>query len=409
MNAVRRAAIGDVPTVAFAHNASVPDAPNRGVHIQTNTSAYNNEFMAHRLSLVPIHLAEDELEKTLLDPARLRFSLHIKNTDAAGSATVRIVTTKDIQVRDGLSDVPRPAEFRDQLFPPDAVTGDHILLLRLRTTATGDIAAGEEFAAQLTASPGTANAHARWSPVCQCHLSNLLDPAAVAAALQVYLAHVQSDTKTTVPAAGSDDVARMTRQFMTLQGQRHFLVDRWGDACAFRFVIESTCGMRPEYIVFKALLVLSRRVNELAKRVEALALPSRPDAGRSAAAALVTIDVCDNADDTYIIGVRNEGHTLGNLIQGLLYNRFVRDYPDPTTSPLPFIGYHEPHPLDRRIVFKLSVSPKTDVIALFAEALRSSVVQHLDDVNLVWIEASGLDKSRPAISEVAAWLQQHTR
>lgn len=398
VNAIRRASIGDVPTLAFAHDASMPDAPNTGVRIDTNTSALNNEFLAQRLSLTPVHLAEDELEKTLMNPKRHLFSVHVKNSAAAGSGLVRLVTSKDIMVRDGATGAPRPAEFRDALFPPDPVTGDHVLLLRLRPTSTGDIAAGEEFSAQLTVSPGSGSMHARWSPVCQCHLRNRPDRPAVAQALKEHLAKVKLED----PAFVARDVEQ---QFMTLQGQRHFLRDRWGDACAFSFVIETTCGMRPEYIVFKALFVMARRVRELAARVSALSVPVAGSLDDDDATADVRIQVCGNADDTYTIAVRNEGHTMGNLVQGLLYNRYVRDQA-PGTSVMPYIGYHEPHPLDRRIVFKMTVAPKTDVVRLFAGALTEAVAGHLDDVNSAWLKACGLDTVVPAVQEVAAWLRK---
>lgn len=403
VNAIRRAALGEVPTMAFAHDPSNPDAANMGVFIKSNTSAHNNEFLAQRISLVPLHLGEDELEKTLLNPTRLRFSIKVKNGDVGGSGAVRIVTSKDIDVSDGITGLSVAQEVRDAMFPPDAVSGDHVLLVRLRPTATGDSAAGEEFTAELVASPGHGAMHARWSPVCQCHLSNRPDAAKVALALETHLAIRKADGHD-----DSGDAPGVLRQFMTLQAQRQFVVDKWGDACAFDFVVESTCGMRPEYIVFKALLVLSRRVAALAKQVAVLTLSADPTTV-TASKSPVSIDVCENADDTYVISVKGEGHTLGNLVQGLIYNRFVRDHPPPPApaSALPYIGYHEPHPLDKRIVFKLSVSAKTDVVKLFSDALTDTVVAHLDAVNRAWIVASGLDTVRPPIQEVAAWLKAH--
>ena len=401
VNAIRRAIKGDVPTAAFAYDPRAPDAPNTGVHVLANTSALSNEFVAHRLSLLPVCFDENELDRVLADPRRHTFSLRVKNAEAGGSgnsSAVRLVTSKDIEVQDGLTGAPRPPEVRDALFPPDPVTGDHVLLLRLRPTATGAVADGEEFSATMTLSPGTGYSHARWSPECQCHFRNRQDPAAVAAALKAHLDSQQND--------GGDKLQE--QQFMTLHAHRHFVRDAYGDPCAFEFVVESACGLRPEYLVFKALEVLSRRVSALAKRVSALsAEAASASASASAAAAAdpasststTTVDACSNADDMYAFTVHGEGHTLGNLIHGLVYNRYIRG--GDGGEGLQYIGYYEPHPLDRCIVFKLKVAPGVDVSSFFATALTDCVVAQVDAVNHEWVSASGL--SDKGVHEVTAW------
>ena len=51
LNALRRIIIGEVPTMAFRTEYG----RESDIKILKNTSALHNEFLAHRLSLIPIH------------------------------------------------------------------------------------------------------------------------------------------------------------------------------------------------------------------------------------------------------------------------------------------------------------------------------------------------------------------
>jgi DNA-directed RNA polymerase subunit L len=81
----------------------------------------------------------------------------------------------------------------------------------------------------------------------------------------------------------------------------------------------------------------------------------------------VRVHALANMDDFYEVVVHAEDHTLGNLVQGLLYRHWVRDGRSEVVS---FVGYHQPHPLEDQIVFKVKVARAgDDVRTRLAEGL----------------------------------------
>lgn len=374
VNAARRAISADVPSAAFAFDICIPDAPGTGIRVLSNTTTLNNEMLAHRLSFIPIHLSENEQGKFHADPTRYKFSLRVRNKGAAGAAVID-VTSHDIHVMDAFG-APLPDTVRDAMFPPDRITGDHAILVCLRPSPIGD-GLGEEIAIDAVASSSSGSANCRWSPVSLCTFKNVVDNKLADDAYQKQkLAEVSG-----VPV-------QSRAQFNTLDAHRCFAKDQHGDPHIFDFSIESVCGLRPEYVFFKALRILATRVFGLA-----VALTS-PTPGTP----LVTIEALPNIDDFYAMTIAGEGHTLGNLVQGLLYEKHVRD---DRSARLTFVGYHVAHPLEQSICMKFKVVPGVVIRDFLVEALNGIVAQ-LDSVALEWTHPSTLDSA--GITDVDAFM-----
>jgi DNA-directed RNA polymerase II subunit RPB3 len=381
VNALRRAILAEVPTAAFRFEPYAPAANNVVVH--ANTSTLHNEFVGHRLSLVPVGFDENQLR--VFDPASYRFVLRVKNR-ARGE--VRQVTTGDFEVYDRTG-ARCPADVHERLFPRCPVTGDHVLLLPLRAGAgaSGD---GEELHATCTATLGVGRQHARWSPVSICFFRNKADPAASAAALRERLA----------AAASPEEAARLRAQWPTLDAHRHYLLDAHGEPAAFEFVLESISRLRPEYLVFKAFVVLRARLGaiaaglrELQRHRDSTAAAAEEEAAAAAAAeeagepGKVAVAEHPNVHDFWQVTITGEDHTVGNLLQGMLYRRWVRDGGGREVS---YVGYFQPHPLEDHIVVKLKCAvADDDVRARLADGVEW-VMQELAKLSVAWIEASGL-------------------
>lgn len=349
VNSARRVMMSEVPTVAFAF--SHEPAENEVV-LRANTTALHNEFMGHRLSLVPICLDENAIR--VFQPAHYKFVIRRKND---GRQTLD-VTSQDIQVFDQTG-AKYPTDAVARMFPADPITGDHVLICQLRPGRDRD-ADGEELHAECVAALGVGKTNARWSPVSTCFFRNTIDAAASDAAFAAKLA-------LTGLGAPSEAEARALRvQHDALDAYRHFERDVHGEPCAFDVHVVSECGLRPAFIFFKALLVLRDKLTGLHT-----ALATAPDdvhsttAARLASAKRVTVEPFANAEDLYLVTVHDEDHTLGNLLQGMLYNRWVRDGGGALVS---YIGYHQPHPLEDHIVVKVKCAvPGDDVRARLAE------------------------------------------
>lgn len=386
VNAARRAIMSEVMSAAFNFDICIPDAPNTGIRVLSNTSTLHNEMLAHRFSFIPIHLTENEQDRFQADPSRYKFSLRVKNKGAAGASVID-VTSHDIHVTDSFG-VALPSTVRDAMFPPDRITGDHILIVCLRPSPTGD-GLGEEVSIDAVAMSSKGRINCRWSPVSLCTFRNVIDPALADAAYK-QLGDVLKDAAS--PVQSRD-------QFNTLEAHRCFAKDTHGDPFVFDVSIESVCGLRPEYIFYKALRIISGRVSMLADAIFALGNSGEGDSdGTKHDGMSVTLDALQNADDFYALTIAGEGHTLGNLVQALLYETHVRDE---KSSRLTFVGYHVAHPLDQSICMKFKVVPGVVIKEFLVEALKG-IALRLDTVAREWTHPSSLDTA--GISEVDAFV-----
>ncbi|KAG1440219.1 hypothetical protein G6F56_012010 [Rhizopus delemar] len=130
-NALRRVMIAEVPTVAIDM-----------VEIETNTTVLADEFLAHRLGMVPIDSREDCTCSQYCSECSVELTLHVKCTDDR---------TKDVTTRDLMSANPS--------FTPVLQDKDNpgVLLVKLRK--------GHELKLKCIAKKGVAKEHAKWSPV----------------------------------------------------------------------------------------------------------------------------------------------------------------------------------------------------------------------------------------------------
>jgi|SaaInlV_165m_DNA_1040744.scaffolds.fasta_scaffold35493_2 DNA-directed RNA polymerase subunit L len=92
INGIRRTIIADVETVRFDIESGNKNNPN--LMIKENTGAMYNDFLAHRISLVPIHIAS--LKKAIsnegkeFDISKLNFTLDIQNSKPEMESSINV-------------------------------------------------------------------------------------------------------------------------------------------------------------------------------------------------------------------------------------------------------------------------------------------------------------------------------
>lgn len=347
VNAVRRAIMAEVPTAAFCFT---PETPANTVDIVTNTSVLHNEFLGHRISLVPVHLNSDEVARVADGISDYVF--HLK------------LTKEDVEPRDvtsahftgTLNGEPISQEELARLFPADPVSGDHILIVRLRPAIPSDdpvdgrIQEAEQVEAVCRLHMGRGKEHARWVPTSLCTYGFLIDDGKAQAVLEEEVVKARANHAT------QEEIDRLTHDFQCTGKQRCYLQNAFGEPSAFRFKLRSECGLTPVQLFDQALSILARRLHTLSQNVAAAGPPS------ATASAKVTMEPVGAVDNMFQFIVAEEDHTLGNLTQSLLYNRFIRDprlAKHPQKISMVYIGYHQPHPLENRIVLRVKVdAPK---------------------------------------------------
>lgn len=352
VNSLRRIILAEIPNVAVAFDPLSDNNPD--IQITTNTGPLHNEFLGHRISLLPICLSEKEIDE--FEPNKYRFVLQVKNT----SNEIINVTTKDIQIFDDTGKKYSPA-FHSRVFPSDPITKEHPLIVKLRPNMY-EPSQGEELDITFYASKNIAQSHSRWSPVSCCSLWNKIDEKKAAQVLKEKLDNATDDIT----------AAAIRRKFETLDKQRCYIVNQYDEPSHWHFMVESECALAPKSIFGKAIDILYDKVRTFGDRVN--------DKDPS-----VEITCIHDSKEMYQVIISQEDYTLLNVLQSLMYNMYIRE----KEKNLQYVGYHQTHPLDNKMLMKLKFHSATDEdqVAKFLMDASRDICNYIKDVKQEWINA----------------------
>lgn len=336
VNSIRRVILSEIPCAAFYFDAY--DQENKHIDIKTNTGVLHNEFLSHRISLIPLYFSEEEL--TTFDENKYKFVLKKKNT----SSDVMLVTTKDFIIYEG--DKQLPETFREHVFPKCPITSDYILITKLHPNLYNP-ELGEEIEIECKASIGNAHKHSRWCVVSQCCFYNTIDQPESQKAFN----KIMEDTT-------AEDKKKVENKFNVIDKYRHFKKDKYDEPNEFEFTIESECRLTPKQIFTKAVEILQEKFNEFMKTIPDLKFQQI------------------GSDDFYQFEIKNQNHTLLNVLQALSYNEYCRT-PDPQIS---FIGYYQSHPLDNTMFLKIKFAKPGTSWQEFLQQSCKHIIGYLDEV-----------------------------
>ncbi len=310
VNSLRRIILSEIPCAAFNQEEDIL--------IKLNTGVLHNEFLAHRISLIPIYLEETEFSNV----ENYKFILKKKNT----TADTILVTTKDFEIYDE-NDKKLPESFREHVFPKNPITKDYILITKLRPNLY-DNSQGEELDIECKATINTATEHARWCAVSQCSFYNSIDQVA-------YQKAFLEATKSLSPA----EKKKIEAKFETMEKYRYFKKNKYDEPIAFEFTIESECRLTPKQILKKALRILQDKVSDFNKSFPELKIQQL------------------GSSNFYQIEIKKQNHTLLNVIQSLIYNKNFRN----PNNILDYVGYYQSHPLDEIMYLKIKFNTNVDL------------------------------------------------
>lgn len=347
-NAMRRVILAEIPNIAIRFEAY--NEQKNDIKITHNTTSLHNEYMGHRLSLIPIHLTPDEVDNYSETPYVFKIAVQNKTNHVVK------VTTKDIQVY--LEDTHMP-DMSDALFPVDPITKDYILITKLKPN-NYNVQEGEAFEVTFGATMGIAKQHSRWCPVSTCTYENVVDETLAERTLNELLEQ-KKDVK-------PEEKSKLLHQFNTLDRQRCFIRNPLNDeACAFKFNIVSECKLTPAYLFTKAFDVLLDKFDALT------------------AEGNMTTHTIHEPQNLFLLQVLNENDTFGNLFQSMAYNMFVNS----DDKRLDFIGYNLPHPLETQIVFKVKFSEAVtpEEVPARIKGMCGAMKKHILDIKEAWLES----------------------
>jgi DNA-directed RNA polymerase subunit L/DNA-directed RNA polymerase alpha subunit len=373
VNSVRRVVLSEIPNVAFHHDPYNPDTSS--IRIITNTGSLHNEMLGHRLMLIPLCFTPDEIFAIEQGDQSYKFVLKVHNT----GKDIVTVTSDDFVIYDQFGKVIDGDE-KDRILPKNPITKDAILITKLKPNAM-DPATGEQINVECTPLVGTAMRHAAWNPVSLCVYLNKIDETAAEAAFDTWIVDQgrirESENRT---ALTTDDIAEYKRRFWLQDAQRHYIKNAHGEPSAFKFSMESECGMLPSFLMFRAFDVLARKMTKLVKGLKTTKITQH-----QAESTLF---------DVLLVG---ETHTMGNLLQSSLFDRHVRG----KEASCLFIGYYQSHPLEDEVVLRIRMKTIHE-IEPFKEFLLKSfedIRQELFNVCDEWIDFAKVPKETDYVKQ----------
>lgn len=335
VNAIRRTILSEVETVSF----DTTDYQTSDLTVIKNASSLHNEFILHRLGLIPINVTDIGG----FNPDKYKFVLK-KENDGTGTVDV---TTADFIIKNLETGKDEDTSI---FFPPNKITGDNILITILKSNPTGD---GEHIHIEGKCSIGSGKDNSRFSPVSNVVFINKRDEAK---AKQAFTDKINSmDSKPT-----DAELKILARKFELEDADRHFMVDENGAPNVFDFTIETVGVISPTNIMKIAIKKLVEKLNLFGRNL-ALALDSKPSD--------VSIRESDAIMDGFDITLENENHTLGFLLQTHL-NKLNENL---------FVGYMNPHPLEKKIKIRINVADINELKTVL-ETTTSYLVDALNNL-----------------------------
>ena len=338
VNALRRIILSEIPSLAF----DTDDIENPDIVIEKNTSSIHNEFLQHRIGLIPIHIKGEQLLSYKKDKYNFILDI-INNTNDSLDVTTEHIQVFDNETNSLLSE----SELR-KIFPKNPLTGEFILLNILKPNKSNSNI-GEELKINAKASVNTAKKNSKWCVVSESSFSNLIDTEIAEKKLNEILD--ESEDKTT------ENLKRIRDNFYNHEAYRYFVKDKLDNPIAFNIVVESIGVMEPVDIYLESFEILENKLNDFIKNMN----DEHSDN--------VKIIKGDTLSESYDIIIKNENDTLGNLLQTYMYNLF-------NNKKIKFSGYKIPHPLIKEVVVRIALIDDNDNI----DDLKNILIECVENI-----------------------------
>ena len=308
-NAIRRISFSEIPTV-MCNPLPYHDSD---IKVIENKTIMHNEFLQDRIGLLPINLPYSEVDK-------YSFELNVKNDQNVDLQ----ITSNDITIIENDSKKKYNNEELN-IFNKNYITGDYPIICNLNKKKKEFI---EELVIEFKPTINIGNEHARFSSVCLSKyiyspVKNIND-----IKNNYIIQHKDLNKKD----AG--------KKFDIYEKEKYFVKDNYDNPISFDFEIESIGILQPEIILYRSLIILKHKINNLQNNIK-------------------RITRSNTAMNGFDIHIENEDHTIGNLLETYLYQFYkVRNHD--SDYHINFVSYKIPHPLEKLLILRINFTKENN-------------------------------------------------
>jgi len=421
-NAIRRILLGGLPIVAF-DDTYHDDVDKNMLKIKKNISVLHNEFIAHRISLLPICMYKNNSLKVLIKYSfsNAEYNYSFVNEQAVPTFILKVSNISETREELGANKnntidiiskfikIQNSEDYNDvrEFIIPDYITGNYCLIHRLKPISSNDdVQEAEELDVEMKPTINTAKIHSRYSPVGTVTYEFEKDSTEIQEEyFKAYMANLQQQRIDDKLAPYNDkDIELFQGTFNNLGSERIYKKTDDGDAQTVIFNVESVGNLESHQLVYDTLEMIRLKTIILLNHFE------WDDTKKVYMYSDKKISMKTNSESGLIeITIYKEDHTLGNLISTYLKKLFITK--KILGEMLSFATYKLPHPLEEKIVIIIGFKENADLSSLFmktglklvsnnnVKAIQllfiacSYYLNHLTQIKNKWSELSGIKET----------------
>lgn len=353
-NALRRIILSEIETYGFKNNS-------KDIVIKKNTTKYHNEFLMHRLSLIPLNITTDNF-----DVSNYKFVIDVKNNV---NKTDFYVTSKNFEIytKKNETEWELKAELQDKFFKKDDISKDYIYICKLFPFSSND---GEQLIVECFPSICSAQYYGGHTAVCKGITYPMIN---------MQMSHLELERRLTEKnITDKKEIEIQTKLFYNTDAYRYYNKNERNEAYEFTFDIESVGILSVKSIFASAMEILILNLEKIKKNILSDA---------------INFELSKETEyEAYDLKLINENHTLGYLIQSYLYNYYkdddensnqINNEENNTDYKLKYVGYDRGHPLEKITTLRCSLSDKTNKNTNKIGILKDMTIKTIDNIVLI--------------------------
>jgi DNA-directed RNA polymerase subunit L len=359
VNSLRRTLLSEIPSVAFR----VEEGSQKDIIMEVNNTSLHNEFLLHRLSLIPLYIDPETYEHQYL------FYLHVKHDIPH---PYKFVTTDDIKIyprKEGVplsetmdidnydlqkplskhehKDIFRPFVFRGKEYP--------VLITELKATYTEDTF--QELKCYGVPSVSDAREHARWKSCSDALYTFLKD--------EDLFMKVATDKAGINKILDEEEHHAFIESLRLSESERYYYRDIHNEPNRYTFRIASIHHYSSKQLFMVATEVMVNKLDILKQHFINMV---------SGGTTTIIVEPHIN-ENNYHFKLCGQNDTIGNVLQSHIVNHFIND-----GSMVNFCGYKKSHPLEEYINLYIGLNPQHIICKSSDELKLNSLVKFMDNV-----------------------------
>jgi DNA-directed RNA polymerase subunit L len=357
MNAIRRTIINNVEMIGIRTN---PHDKSQ-ITIYQNDTPLHNQFLSHRIGMVPIHAPNTDTFKY----EDYELIIDVENE----TSYPKNIYSSDIKVRQISTNKLLSDTDTRKLFPADPITGKFILITILKPKYYNSDIKIQNIGltnvnpeklrlflkSQLCKSIGCDEGGVFNQSTCSVY-QNMVDPEKADLGLTKYMIDQRKHINDNSLSELTDE--QLITRYNTSERDRHFYTNEEDEPIKFIFKIETIGVIPPLVIMYKGFKRLKSKLQNFITNLS----KNNED--------IITIVPSKHLNNCYEYVVKNEDDTLGNLIHSEISSKFC-NYGDKNEK-VNYVGYIKTHPLIREIKLSIQTKHKMDENAITKDVIIPS-------------------------------------